>query len=252
MQCPKCGHLNESDKKFCTQCGESLQRKTCPNGHPIPPALSECPYCPKPSSKTVVENPDNLPGAGQAQAVAGGAQASKNGPKRTVVVAPGALEASGVNPVPAGNGNQQKGSDKRGRTVVVPPGQDAPAAVGTPSARQPGLAGMVSTSGPSPLAGFLVSFTRDPNGVFWPLRYGRTSIGCGADSDIVLDYPEVSGVHALLNIRDNKGSAKIWITDNNSMNGTAVNGEDIFNEKPDLSGGDVIRVGSVEMKLVLL
>ncbi len=111
---------------------------------------------------------------------------------------------------------------------------------------------VMSNVGGSPLAGFLVSFSTDENGVFWPLRYGRTSIGCAEGNDIVLTSPEVSGEHAFINIRKGKAGPKIWLSDNNSMNGTMLDGEDIFNERPDLVMNSVIQIGAVEMRLILL
>jgi len=112
--------------------------------------------------------------------------------------------------------------------------------------------GMMTNVGASPLAGFLVSFSTDENGIFWPLRYGRTSIGCAEDNEIVLASPEVSGQHAFINVRKGKDGPKIWLSDNNSMNGTMLDGEDIFNERPDLVTDSVVKIGAVEMRLVLL
>jgi len=134
--------------------------------------------------------------------------------------------------------------------MVVSPDQARSKAI--EPARAEKLVDWVPNTGASPLAGFLVSFSTDPNGIFWPLRFGRTSIGSGSDNEITLDFADVSGVHAMINVRDNKGSSKIWLSDNNSMNGTALNGDDIFNERPDLSTGDVIKIGAIEMRLVLL
>jgi len=111
---------------------------------------------------------------------------------------------------------------------------------------------VMTNVGASPLAGFLVSFSTDENGIFWPLRYGRTSIGCGGDNEIVLASPEVSGQHAFINVRKGKDGPKIWLSDNNSMNGTMLDGEDIFNERPDLTTDSVVKIGAVEMRLILL
>ena len=143
------------------------------------------------------------------------------------------------------------GSPKgRGKTMVVSP--DAVRPKGEEADPFKTLADWVPNTGDAPLAGFLVSFSTDPNGLFWPLRFGRTSIGSSSDNDICLNFPDVSGVHAMINIRSNKKTQKIWISDNNSMNGTAINGEDIFNERPDVNAGDVIQIGGIEMRLVLV
>ena len=236
------------------------QKRKCSQGHTIPPTLEECPWCPKPSlgarPKTQVEptiqmndTNDSLPFSR-----AGG------GRKGTMVVSPDSLPSGGgglgapvstPRPVPQGGG----GGIARGkRTIVVGPGQQgmgapAPLPSSLPSS---GSGTGVSVAGASPLAGFLVSFSMDANGVFWPLRMGRTRLGASPDSDIQLSHPGISGSHANITIRDNKGRIKIWLTDQDSMNGTRLNGESIFNEKPDLTHGDRIGIGDVEMQLILL
>jgi hypothetical protein len=136
--------------------------------------------------------------------------------------------------------------------MVVGAGQQG---MGVPAPSPGGSLGAAPSSGSrgsSPLAGFLVSFSGDANGAFWPLRMGRTRLGSGGDCDIQLTLEGISSQHANINVHDNKGQLKIWITDQDSMNGTRVNGDSIFNEKPDLSHGDVIGIGDVDMKIILL
>ena len=58
--------------------------------------------------------------------------------------------------------------------------------------------------------------------------------------------------HANINVADTKGRIKIWITDQDSMNGTRLHGENILNDKPDLTHGNRIGIGDVEMKPILL
>jgi hypothetical protein len=238
MQCTKCNHFNDANTGFCTQCGAGIGKKKCPKGHVIAAGLSECPYCPK---KTVmVAPPAATPKAG--------------GRKGTMVVNSADLPGTGsptpmvkstvaaLPPTPAA----PKG---RGKTMVVSPGQTPSPKSATPA---PNLGGRVANTGASPLAGFLVSTSTDPNGIFWPLRFGRTSIGSANDNEVCLNFPDISGVHAMVNIRSNKDVLKIWISDNNSMNGTSVNGDDIFNDRPDLNAGDLIQIGGIEMKVVLV
>lgn len=241
MECPKCNHFNDAGTGFCTQCGEAITKRKCKNGHVIAAGLTECPFCPK---KTMMASPPPPP-------------AAKGGRKGTMVVnaeqlpsgAPPA--ASAPHPTTASNPPAPASSPQgRGKTMVVSP--DAVRPKGEQADPFKSLSDWVPNTGDAPLVGFLVSFTTDPNGLFWPLRFGRTSIGSAKDNDICLNFPDVSGVHAMLNIRSNKETAKIWISDNNSMNGTAINGEDIFNERPDVNAGDVIQIGGIEMRLVLV
>ena len=242
MQCSKCSHFNDSGEKFCTQCGEALERLVCTNGHPIPAGLTDCPYCPKQPlgrSGTVVE--PVLAGSTTGPWGNDGAKPASG----TVVVPPGQLPAGGGTASAPAAAPRAAGGSRR--TIVVSADEGLPAA--SDSARS--LAGMVPNTGQSPLVGFLVSFSADSNGIFWPLRYGRTTLGSNADSDIVLAFPEVSGAHAQINVRDNKGVPKIWLSDNNTTNGTKLNGDDIFTNRPDLSNKDKIGIGPLEMRVVL-
>jgi len=102
--------------------------------------------------------------------------------------------------------------------------------------------------------GFLVSFSVDPNGISWPLRFGRTTVGSSLEQDVVLLQEGVSSIHAEVMVRNNKttGTPKIWVTDKNSVNGTTYNGDDIFNEDRDLTHGDIVGISNVELMVILL
>ncbi len=225
MICPGCQKHNHDDVKFCRHCGSRLERRTCKNGHPLPDGMDECVHCPK---ATVAEA---APGA-----------APPAGHPGTVVVPPEELAASGV--VPEGHG--AAGRPARG-TVVQVPGQ-APEPVAAPASPIEAA----PRSGASPLVGFLVSFSQDPNGVFWPLRYGRTAIGSADGSTVRLVDARVSGAHARILVHHDEARPKIWAEDCGSANGTLLNGKGIFNNRPDLSSGDVLTVGPIELKLLLL
>ena len=127
------------------------------------------------------------------------------------------------------------------------PAAPGPAAAAAPAARAP-------SSSDSPLVGFLVSFSVDPNGISWPLRFGRTRIGGGLDQDVMLPQDGVSGSHAEIMVRANPetGKPKIWVTDQNSTNGTQLNGADIFTDRPDLAHGDIVGISNVELMVILL
>ena len=241
MQCPKCNHFEDASKNFCTQCGESLSQRVCPKGHPIPAGISDCPYCPK---KTIVEThvAQGTPPA-QAPAPKGGGRAG------TMVVGTEKLPNAGRAPAPMA---AAPASGKRGKTMVVGAAQSGTAPKPSPQQAGSPVAGMISNKGDSPLAGFLVSFSTDKNGLFWPLRFGRTALGCAPDNNIVLNFPDISGQHAFIHVRKKGDANKVWISDQDSMNGTMLNGEDICTDKPTLSSGDVVTIGDVEMRVVLL
>ena len=51
MKCPTCSYVNNSDNRFCTECGTPLPMapsKVCHNGHVYDASLQSCPYCPSP------------------------------------------------------------------------------------------------------------------------------------------------------------------------------------------------------------
>ncbi len=73
-----------------------------------------------------------------------------------------------------------------------------------------------------------------------------TSLGRAPTNTIVLNEPFASGEHALVTLR----GGQWWLEDRNSSNGTLLNGDRI-QEPVVLSSGDLIAIGSVELKLEL-
>src|SRR5512140_2856682 len=73
-----------------------------------------------------------------------------------------------------------------------------------------------------------------------------TSLGRAPTNTIVLNEPFASSEHALVILR----SGQWWLEDRNSSNGTMLNGYRI-QEPVVLSSGDLIAIGSVELKLEL-
>ncbi len=98
---------------------------------------------------------------------------------------------------------------------------------------------------PKMLRGFLVSYTSNPAGEFWPLTGGRLVIGRvgGAEgTDITMQDPTISSRHAAILVDGSSGS--IVVEDTGSTNGTFVNDEHIgFNGRRDLRDGDRLRFG---------
>ena len=104
----------------------------------------------------------------------------------------------------------------------------------------------------SPLIGFLYSFSANENGLHWPVRVGRINIGSAQGNDIALAYPTVSALHARIVIRRTPDELRIYIKDQESMNGTKVNDVEIFNENPILRNGDKITIGNIDLHLLLI
>jgi hypothetical protein len=216
MICTTCGHTNQQGLKFCTMCGAPLNQKTCANGHAIPDGLTECPYCPRASARnkpTLVEFEEP--------------------------VDPAQDQAKAADPV------EPPAPQARPPTHTMWVGEESPMLAGDRDVSSP------RRDNTPALIGFLVSFSNDPAGEFWPLRYGRTTLGRDADNTVSLALPDVSGSHAVITARQSRGMSRIWIEDS-STNGTLLNDEDIFNDKPTLTSGDVITLGSTKLRLMLL
>ena len=91
-------------------------------------------------------------------------------------------------------------------------------------------------------------FNGDRNGVFLTLRTGRTYIGRDPSESQLYCLLIIFPVHMLTIFRPN---GKNWISDNNSQNGTYVDGEDIGPDKVALQSGSQIQIGDVCFDILL-
>jgi pSer/pThr/pTyr-binding forkhead associated (FHA) protein len=73
-----------------------------------------------------------------------------------------------------------------------------------------------------------------------------TSLGRSEQSTIVLDDTFVSSEHAVISFR----GGRWWLTDLGSTNGTTLNERPVQGEVG-LTGGDIVAVGDVELKVML-
>lgn len=98
----------------------------------------------------------------------------------------------------------------------------------------------------------LIRYVGTPIGEVIHLHKEQLQIGRSSDNDISLPEPEVSRRHALITLRSGPGGApQVEIEDQDSTNGTYINGKKI---KPShgpvsLNHGDVLRVGGHAFKL---
>lgn len=95
------------------------------------------------------------------------------------------------------------------------------------------------------LVGWLISYTRNPDGEDFRLRAGYNRIGANPACDIVVEDETVSGSHAILVFRD----GRCLVKDDLSRNGTFVNGKEITEAHP-LQNYDQIRVGNTVLTYV--
>lgn len=104
-----------------------------------------------------------------------------------------------------------------------------------------------------PVVGFLYSISRTRFGEFWPILLGKNTIGQSADSDIQLPEGTVSAYHAVLLTRQGKDGLIAAIKDDQSTNGTMINGQRLDFGAEECHDGDIITVGNnYEFVLVLI
>lgn len=134
----------------------------------------------------------------------------------------------------------------------VPPAalQPSPGVLSGPAALMP-----QQTAGGSNgiLVGFLVTFQNEPNGVFWPIRSGRTQLGrAGSDKvDIGINDASASSKHASVSADPSTGQA--FVQDDGSRNGTFLNEQKLNpGEQRQLHDNDRLRLGSTTLVIKLL
>lgn len=106
----------------------------------------------------------------------------------------------------------------------------------------------------APVVGFLYTISRKGVGEYWPVHLGRNTIGRNDDCDVCLSEGTVSGLHALLNVKQLKSSHKLvaQIRDEGSKNGVTVNDEELDFGIHECFNNDIIRIGDNYVLLLLL
>ena len=111
-----------------------------------------------------------------------------------------------------------------------------------PAAPEPRDEPRASAGGGTAPLGTLIVRSGQLKGARFPIRVPVVNIGRADFNDIVIPDESVSGMHAKLQRREG-----IWvITDNDSTNGTFVDGERVRGEAP-LSPGAIVRFGEVSV-----
>ncbi len=94
------------------------------------------------------------------------------------------------------------------------------------------------------LRGWLVSFDIEEFGVDFKILEGRNMIGSKSSSEITIQDPQVSSVHALILCRKDR----FFSSDEMSSNGTTINGKDLSPRDPsELNDGDEIKIGNTTL-----
>ncbi|MFW5628523.1 MAG: FHA domain-containing protein [Candidatus Cloacimonadaceae bacterium] len=186
--------------------------KTCKNGHNYDASLDSCPFCP--SGDRTISGAETM------------VDSSAHDRDKTVIDI-GKPRMSGAS----------RGAEvvNRDATMIYPApgkGSDAVADAG---------------AGLRKLVGWLVTFDINPVGQDYKIHVGRHIIGSRNTCDIMIQQAGVSGEHAILLYRNEK----LILQDNLSTNGTFVNDE-MIEDKIELQNDDVIKVGSVNLKVKLI
>jgi hypothetical protein len=99
------------------------------------------------------------------------------------------------------------------------------------------------------LAGFLVSYSQNPLGEFFPIFEGRNCVGRDSSANICIPGDSlISGKHFSILYRATEKTFKF--KDELSSNGTAVNGN--VSDEGELKNFDVIRIGSTRLLFIAI
>lgn len=293
--------MNPEGEVICLACRASLTGGSstpvqpgasggakCPNGHPIDPSWTSCPYCTRtaspspggPMKSTLVE--DGPPGAippgastptrledGPAPAVpaSGGRRTSLEGEPSSPPAPPPGLRATRMEdsapsaprpfaPGPAPGGLRatrlEEPTPPTGRrTVLDPVSQPTLLTPSPPPRTTPAPAQAASAASQRELVAVLAAPKVRPGGEVFAVRAGKNTLGAAPGSDVQLSLDDqVSGEHALLLFR----GGSFYLSDRMSTNGTWVNDQEVDPTHPAvvIRDRDRIRCGRTEMIFLIL
>lgn len=207
-----------------------MATKRCKNGHLYDESIygDHCPLCPSTGSETVFNAGGNEGGGTLVDHPQGG---GNDGRTQT------------IGNVPMGGGGSAATS---AGTVTIDP---ADMGGGHTRIQRVNPAGTSIGSGNGPsgrkVIGVLVSYDTNPLGDIFRLFEGKNLIGRRSTCDIPLTKDNnISGEHAMVLYREAEGV--FWLIDQNSSNGTYLNGE-FAGEKVRINTGDVIKMGDTRL-----
>jgi hypothetical protein len=230
MVCSKCKTDNKPEAKFCKKCGQKLnlsdrRPKRCPRGHIMEPSWNNCRICD--SGRGVVGKPAIEP-------------------LRTIIEE---NPASNTQMRQAAVNNDSEGASRYSLSL-----NDA----GRATSQDPSRTMILDDNGAcaqSPpvddrkLTGFLVSFSRTPQGEYFALyNTARYTIGRARKADISFTQDSLmSESHALLRFTGDHFEYQ----DNMSTNGSYIKGKRI-DRRIALNNYDTLKLGSTELILILV
>lgn len=105
-----------------------------------------------------------------------------------------------------------------------------------------------SSAPASRIEGFLVTYSHNKYGQFYPLYLGKNRIGRDSKNDIVVDDLSMSGEHAIILFR----GKQVFIEDRLSVNGTFLNDGEESIDRERLKDNDIIRMGKTTFKIKII
>ena len=234
--------------------------KKCPNGHFYKDNLTQCPYCIVKGDETNASKDTTIGYAGGAGAAAVGGDTIINDLENGMMDNGKTQIMSGIGGCMIDSGKTQimsgaKGFD--GETTIQDSGTILREKAPRPQSQQfsanktlvfdekaENSVGNGEIRSSRKLVGWLVSYSFSEMGVDFKLFEGRNIIGRDLDCQICVDDNTASAKHAVLLFR----SGRYSITDQQSTQGTFVNGEDIELAPRYLNDGDIIKVGQTIFK----
>lgn len=191
-----------------------MATKKCPNGHQYDSSIygDNCPFCPDSSHTHVNEDHTHVNDMGGET-------------QKTYADNLGGGQATGGT-IPL----QENIGGGGGHTVIRNLNGDT---------------GMSNPDGGRKVVGVLVSYSANPAGEVFKIYEGRNLIGRAPSSDIVFSKDDkMSGTHLLILYREAEGI--FWAVDQNSSNGTYINGK-FASDRVELHANDVIVLGATKM-----
>lgn len=231
MECSHCKSNNPSSAVFCEFCGRDL---------PKAEGQASAWQPPQGKRRTIIDE-----GPGAASSSPPPPSAAQTVPAPTPANPQRIRDVFGIAANSASNPPPPRPAAGRRQTIFDSPARAFSEALQSPeSAGIPAQAAVLGRR----IIGWLISFDTHPDGQSFSLREGRNTIGRDSDRDISVEDQLVSGVHATIQHR----SGRTWVFDENSSNGTLLNGEDIFQDRPSLSDGDLLTVGEIRFLVKLI
>ena len=197
--------------------------KRCKNGH-IHKENEVCPYCPKGNNNIETKNTEDKT---QILSTESPSSSVQNNEDKTVILStnPSAIKDTAPKPVKPKPSSQED----LNRTFIKSDDKEISEVRATRK-----------------LMGWIVSFDIDPMGKDYKIFEGRNFVGSSSKCDIaIIGDQSVSSTQSLILCKKNK----FWLRDEMSSNGTFHNDEELEpNQSPELSDGDVIKIGNCSFK----